>query len=79
MLQFPLRAVVVVTLAWLLFALSVLAQACLSLLLLPALPMILFGQVCLLSSAHEYARSVARPGRPAPARAPVPVPRAARA
>lgn len=58
--RYPLRAVLVVAAAWLLFTFSVLVYACVSLLLLPFLPAIVFGQISLLSSAHEYARSVAR-------------------
>lgn len=75
--RYPARAWLVVGGAWLLFAFSVLVYACISLLLLPALPAIFYGQVCLLASAHEYARSVARP-RPSrrAASAPVQAPRA---
>ncbi len=62
-LHYPVRAILVVAVAWLLFAFSVVVYAGISLLLLPALPAIFYGQVCLLSSAHEYARSIAQRGR----------------
>lgn len=53
---FPLHAVAVVVAAWLLFGVLVLMYSMMALMLLPVLPLFLFGPVCLLSWAHGYAR-----------------------
>lgn len=59
----PLHAVAVVVGAWLLFGVLVFIYSMLALILLPFLPLFLFGPVCLLSWAHGYARE-ARERRP---------------
>lgn len=63
-LRYPLRALAVVTLAWLLFLTQLLLGMSFAALLVPVVPFFLFliiGGACLLRSAHDYAASVARP------------------
>lgn len=59
----PLHAVAVVVGAWLLFGVLVFIYGMMALILLPLLPLFLFGPVCLLSWAHAYAEE-ARERRP---------------
>ncbi|HWO08706.1 MAG TPA: hypothetical protein VNN80_04480 [Polyangiaceae bacterium] len=59
---FPLHAVAVVVAAWLLFGVLVLMYSMMALMLLPVLPVFLFGPVCLLSWAHGYAREAREHG-----------------
>ena len=59
---FPLHAVAVVVAAWLLFGILVLMYTMMALMLLPVLPLFLFGPVCLLSWAHGYAREARERG-----------------
>jgi hypothetical protein len=58
----PLHAALVVVGAWLLFGVLVFMYSMLALLLLPLLPLFLFGPVCLLSWAHGYARDARERG-----------------
>ena len=59
---FPLHAVAVVVAAWLLFGALVLMYSMMALMLLPVLPLFLFGPVCLLSWAHGYAQEARERG-----------------
>ena len=52
----------VVVAAWLLFGVLVLMYSMMALMLLPLLPLFLFGPVCLLSWAHGYAREAREGG-----------------
>jgi hypothetical protein len=55
----PLHAVLVVIGAWLFFFALIGFYAMATLLLLPALPLILAGPVCFLAEAHRYAAEAA--------------------
>jgi hypothetical protein len=52
----PAHAVAIVIAAWLMFGVLVLIYSMMALLLLPFLPLFLFGPVCLVAWAHGYAR-----------------------
>lgn len=58
----PLHAVAIVIAAWVLFGVLVLMYSMMALILLPVLPLFLFGPVCLLSWAHGYARDARERG-----------------
>jgi len=51
----PISALVVLVAAWLFFFAIIGFYAMATLLLLPVLPLFLFGPVCLLGEAHRYA------------------------
>ncbi len=61
--RYPLRAIVAVAGAWLVFALQVFSGALFAILLLPLVPLFIvfvLSGAGLLASAHQYAASVAR-------------------
>jgi hypothetical protein len=62
----PLHAIAVVVGAWLLFGVLVFIYSMMALILLPLLPLFLFGPVCLLSWAHAYAQEARDRGARAP-------------
>jgi heme A synthase len=73
-IRYPLRAILAVAGAWLLFLIQVLFGAFTVMMAVPLVPIffgILMGGACLLSSAHQYALSLAREEpRPSKLRAP---------
>jgi len=60
----PVHALLVVAAAWLFFFAIIAFYSMATLLLLPMVPLFLFGPVCLLAEAHAYAaRQAERQGR----------------